>query len=211
MRGDAAKGVFDNLPPDWMVIHQRMESALNHLERVFDLSAEEKTRVLTERARELARVEERHERTERGLRVVEFLLSRESYAVELEWIREVLPVKEVTPVPCSPGFVVGLVNIRGQILSVIDLKEIFALPAEDGSGPGRLMILHTDEMEVGVLVDRVVGERSLAADEIKAPPPRLKEGRPDYLKGVTAGRLILLDVAKFLSDKNIIVEEEVLK
>jgi len=88
----------------------------------------EKRAILKKRAQVLARAPKREDEAGECLEVVEFLLAYEQYGIESSYIREVYPLKDLTPLPCTPPFVLGIINVRGQILSVIDLKKIFDLP-----------------------------------------------------------------------------------
>jgi purine-binding chemotaxis protein CheW len=164
--------------------------------------------ILQERAKALARERQREE-VEASLQVIEFLLAHEKYAIESEYIREVYPVKEITPLPCTPTFVIGLINVRGEILSVIDIKRLFDLPEIELTNHSKVIITQADEMELGILVDSIVGGRYIPLNEIQPSLPTLTGIRMDYLKGVTTERLVVLDMAKILADQKIIVHEEV--
>ena len=143
------------------------------------------------------------------LEVVEFQLTDEHYALETTHIREVYPLKELTPVPCTPPFVMGIINVRGQILSVLNLKKFFHLPEKGFSDLNKVIILHSATMEFGVLTDAIVGVRSLQLNALHQSLMTLSDTLTGYLKGVTAERLIVLDAAKILADKKIIVHEEI--
>lgn len=169
----------------------------------------EKKNILKARAKILAREPEREKKAEEYLEVVEFLLAYETYAIETAYIREVYPLKELTPLPCAPPFVLGIINVRGQILSVIDLKKFFGLPEKGLSDLNKVIILHKDEMEFGILADKILGVRYIPISEIQPSLPTLSEIQAEYLKGVTKERVVVLETARILSDKKIIVHEEV--
>ena len=179
------------------------------------LSPEETRRILSARARELAREPETESLGER-LEVVEFALAHERYAVESARVREVFALKELSTLPCTPPWVRGIINVRGEILTVIDLKRFFDLPEKGLSDLNKVIIL-SDENGVGertrgglgVLVDAVLGVRALALDAIQPPPPTLSGVGAEYLRGVTAERMAVLDVTKILADPKLIVDEEV--
>src|SRR5438105_2245634 len=84
--------------------------------------------ILHARAQALARAPERASATEASLDVLEFRLGKERYAVESRYVREIIPLKTLTPLPCTPSFVAGIVNVRGRIVAVLDLKKFFGLP-----------------------------------------------------------------------------------
>ena len=83
-----------------------------------------KKEILKARARALAR-ESGAGTVVQTIEVIEFLLAYERYAMELDHVREVFPLKEITPLPGTPPFVLGIINVRGQIVSVVDLKKFF--------------------------------------------------------------------------------------
>jgi purine-binding chemotaxis protein CheW len=140
---------------------------------------------------------------------VEFLLSGEEYALESGYVREVYPLRELTPLPCTPPFVLGIVNMRGKILSVIDMRRFFELPGQGVTDLNKVIILHRGSMEFGILADAIIGVRTIAASELQPSLPTLTDIRAAYLKGVTKDGLVVLDAAKMLSDKRIVVHEEV--
>lgn len=177
-------------------------------EGAFGGEAGERLRILRARARRLA-IEPAMEEVSQRLEIVEFALSDEEYAFESAFIREVYPLRELTPLPCTPPFVLGVVNLRGKILSVIDLRKFFELPEKGLSDLNKLIVLQDGAMEFGILADSIVGVRNILAKELQPSLPTLTDMRADYLRGVTRERLVVLDAGKMLTDKRIIVHEEV--
>lgn len=170
---------------------------------------EEEKQILKARAKELAR-EAREENTlERSMEIVEFLLASEKYGVESSYVREIYPLKELTPVPCTPPFVLGIINMRGQILSVIDIKKFFDLPEKGLTDLNKVIVLRTDKMEFGILADAILGVNGVSINDIQPGLPTLTGIREEYLIGITRERVIILDVEKLLKDKKIIVHEEI--
>jgi purine-binding chemotaxis protein CheW len=173
------------------------------------LTGEEKNKILKERTRKLAASVKTEEVREENLEVVEFLLSQERYGFELQYIREVYPLKDFTPIPCTPAFVLGVINVRGQILSIIDMGRFFDLPQEGITNLNKVIILRSDDMEFGILADEISGVRMIPVSEIQQSLPTLTGLRAEYLKGVTNDRVTILDAKKILTDKNLIVHQEV--
>jgi len=169
-------------------------------------SSKEKARTLRERARALAREPEGIEEDESHLEVVVFMLAHERYALELTHIREVYPLKELTPLPGTPDFVLGIINVRGQILSIIDIKRFFELPEKGLTNLNQVIILESEEMEFGILADEILGTKSIPASAIQASLPTLTGIRADYLKGVTGDRVVILDGEKIVSDEKMVVQ-----
>ena len=165
--------------------------------------------ILHARALALARPLEQAPTADTLLEVLEFRLAQERYAVETRYVREVYPLKDLTPLPCTPPFVLGIVNMRGHILPVLDLKKFFSLPENGLTDLHYIILVSGRDIEFGLLADVIVGVRSLPVESLQSSLPTLTGIRSDYLKGVTAERLVVLDLARFLADPRIIVHEEV--
>lgn len=168
-----------------------------------------KTAVLRARAKALAREPEARHGADGGLEVIEFTLAHEHYALEAGYVREVHPLENLTPLPGTPPFVLGLVNVRGRIHPVISLKRFFDLPEPGITDLHRFLLVQVADMEFGLLADAIVGVRGIPTDTIQPSLPTLTRIRAEYLKGVTAERLVILDAAAIASDRRIIVHEEV--
>src|SRR6188508_2077160 len=105
------------------------------------------------------------EEVDSEVEVVEFRLAQERYAIESRYVREVSPLKEVCPLPCTPAFVLGLINVRGQLLSLIDLRAFFALAPAALEQQRQMLILHQlldqGAMEIAIVVDGSLTVRHL--------------------------------------------------
>jgi purine-binding chemotaxis protein CheW len=165
--------------------------------------------ILKERARILARPENQHDALGESIDVVEFRLAQENYAIERRWVSEVYPLKQLATLPCAPPFLPGLINVRGQILPVIDLKKFFDLPDTGITDLHVVLIVHANDADFGILADVVTGLRSIPLEALQSALPTLTGIRAEYLLGVTSERVVILDVAKIVSDQRIIVNEEV--
>jgi len=164
--------------------------------------------ILRERARQLAQPPE-DETVGAIIEVVTLLLAYETYAIETSYVREVYPLKDLTPLPCTPPFVAGIVNVRGQVMSVIDLKKLFELPAKGITDLNKVVIISDGDMEFGILADAILDVRNIPLQEIQSGLPTLTGVRETYLKGITAERLVVLDAEKLLHNKDIVIHEEV--
>jgi len=171
-----------------------------------DLTA---TQVLRARAQVLARPPEQSPEADTMLEVLEFGLGQERFAVETRHVREVYPLKNLTPLPGTPPFVVGIVNVRGRILPVFDLRKFFDLPERGLSDLHRIIIVRGHGIEVGLLTDITVSMRTIPVESLQPALPTLTSVLADYLKGVTAERLVVLDLSRILTDPQIIVHDEV--
>ncbi len=165
--------------------------------------------ILKARARALAKEEDQALAPRSFIEITEFSLAAETYGIESSFVREVYQLRDFTPLPGVPSFVLGIVNVRGQILSVVDLKKIFNLPAKGLGELNKVIILDNGRMEFGILADAVLGTRPVALDAIQASPVTVTGIGAEYLKGITGERVVILDAKKILDDEKIIVNERV--
>lgn len=163
--------------------------------------------ILKVRAQALAQAPEQDMAVE-CIDVVTFLLAYETYGIETACVREVQPLKDLTPLPCTPPFVAGIVNVRGQVISVIDIKKFFGLPVKGLTDLNKIIILSDGVMEFGILADNVIDVRSIPLQQIQPPLPTLTGIREQYLRGITVENLIVLDADSLLTSRSIIVHEE---
>ncbi len=192
---------------DWDEVRQRVESAGAAVERVLAPDAVEARLILKARAQALARRPDTAE-TGNTLECVEFLLAHERYAVETRHVREVHPLENLTPLPCTPAFVLGIVNLRGEILSVVDIRKFFDLPERGLTDLNKVIVLRSEVMLFGILADAVLGVRRIPVVEIQSSLPTLTGIRDRYLRGVTPERTVVLDAQRLLTDDAVIVQDQ---
>lgn len=193
---------------DWEEIHRRIDAVNAAIDSGWAPGPEDSRRILKKRAELLAR-ETAGQADGDSIEIVEFLLASEHYGLESRFIREVFPLKDYTPLPGVPPFVLGLLNVRGRIVSIIDIKKFFDLPEKGITDLNKVIIVHDDSMEFGILADSILSVQRLAVGDLGPPLPTLTGIREEYLLGVTGERMAVLDVARILADKNIVVHEEV--
>ncbi len=192
---------------DWAEIHRRLEETRKRLDQGWTRGREEKKKILRDRARALAQAADKQE-PEGFIEVLEFLLAYERYGVESSHVREVCVLKDLTPLPGTPPFVSGIVNVRGRVLSIIDLKKFFDLPEKGLGDLNKVIILSSPEMEFGILADVILGTRRVSLNDLQPSLPTLTGIRADYLRGVTGDRLVVLDAGKVLADKRILINTD---
>jgi purine-binding chemotaxis protein CheW len=167
----------------------------------------DKIAILRARARELAGEVEKEAAAGEFIAIIQFRMASETYGIESAFVREVYPLKDFTPLPGMQPFVLGIINVRGQILSVIDLKKFFNLPEKGLGDLNKVIILRDDRMEFGILADAILGVSTLSLDAIQALPMTVSEIAAEYLRGVTADRVIILNAENILRDEKIIVHD----
>ncbi len=165
--------------------------------------------ILKTRAKILALETESDTSDKKYIDVIQFRLSSELYAIESKYVKEALPLKDFTSLPGIPAFILGIVNVRGKILSILNLKKFLDLPGNDLSELNKLIIIRNNSMKFGILADEIIGVRSINEDEMQSTIPTLEGYKEKYLKGITKDCVVVLDADKLLSDKKCVVYEEV--
>ena len=192
---------------DWSEIRRRMDRAQAALEQAARPTEDERRKILKARAKALAR-ELKTDGKEQGLvEIIEFVVASEKYGVESSYVREVYPLRELTPLPGVPAFILGVINVRGQIVSVVDPKRFFGLPEKGLTDLNKVILMSDGRMEFGLLADAVLGLRHIPLNELQTSLPTLTGLRAELLRGVTSERLVVLDAARLLSDPGLIVQQ----
>jgi purine-binding chemotaxis protein CheW len=163
--------------------------------------------ILEERARALSKSTE--VKTGESMQLVVFSLANETYGIATDYVREVQPLRNVSPVPCTPELVVGVINIRGSIYSVIDIRSFFGVQKKDITDLTKVILVSAAGLEVGILADDVKGATSLPLSEIKAALAAQGSAKDEYIQGVTKDMLIILNLEAVLRDERVIVRQEV--
>jgi purine-binding chemotaxis protein CheW len=172
-------------------------------------SSEKVQQILQMRALALAQEPPAQEVRNEAIEIVEFILGYERYALESCYVTQVADVEDITPLPCTPGFIRGIVTLRGEILPVIDLKKFFEVPEKELRGRNKVIVLQAGEMTFGILVDEVLGAWSILAADIQSSLPTPMGIHKKYFKGITSERLVVLDAENLLMDESIVVDEQV--
>lgn len=145
-----------------------------------------------ERAVRLAKGQAEHGRAAGGQPVLVFRLALERYAIELKEVGEVTPLTHCTPVPGAPPRFAGVISLRGELRSVLDLGRLFEIPESGNVDSGFVLMLR--RQEIGLKVDRIEELREIQLEELSHTVP----GK--YAKGIAPGTLMLLDVDAVLAE-----------
>lgn len=134
---------------------------------------------------------------------VTFRLEEETYGVNVMQVQEVLRMTEIAPVPGAPSYVLGIINLRGNVVTVMDTRSRFALPPHEADDATRIVIIEAEDQVVGILVDSVAEVVYLKQSDIEVAPNVGNEESSRYIQGVAnrdEGLLILVDLDKLLTD-----------
>lgn len=138
------------------------------------------------------------------LQWVTYRLGDETYGINVMQVQEVLRYTEIAPVPGAPDYVLGIINLRGNVVTVIDTRARFGLASTDVTDNTRIVIIESDEQVVGILVDSVAEVVYLKSSEIDSAPNVGTEESAKFIQGVCnrdGELLILVDLNKLLSDE----------
>ncbi|MGY5449866.1 chemotaxis protein CheW [Agarivorans sp. MS3-6] len=137
------------------------------------------------------------------LQWVTFQLESETYGINVMQVQEVLRYTEIAPVPGAPDYVLGIINLRGNVVTVIDTRSRFGLPSSDITENSRIVIIEAESQVIGILVDSVAEVVYLRSSEIDSAPNVGTEESAKFIQGVSnrdGQLLILVDLNKLLSD-----------
>jgi purine-binding chemotaxis protein CheW len=138
---------------------------------------------------------------EKDLQVVGFRIGNETYGVRISAVREIVRVPEITSVPNAPEAIEGVINLRGKIIPVMDLRKRFGQADVQHDKKSRILVVELENRLLGLIVNSASEVLKIPPSEIETPASILTEGESGYVTGVgkLRGRLIiLLDIAKLL-------------
>jgi purine-binding chemotaxis protein CheW len=138
----------------------------------------------------------------KDIQLVGFRIGRETFGIPIGLVREIVRMMEITSVPDAPDYVEGVINLRGRIIPVIDLRKRFREPGIAPDKRNRILVAELEGRLVGLIVDAASEVLKLARGEIEPPPELLQENDLSYVTGLGKrnGKLIILvDVEKILS------------
>lgn len=136
------------------------------------------------------------------LQLVSFIIGNEEYAVDIFYVKEINRLSHITKVPNAPEFIEGVINLRGRIIPVIDLRIKMGLPKKEFDKDSRIIVIEDEDLLVGFLVDSVKEVIRIPKNIIEEPPEIVTSSKTDFISSV--GKLedrllILIDLKKILS------------
>lgn len=200
-RGQKRQGI------DWQLARERLAQSTEALQGAFTIAPEKARALLKERARDLARPLAQVLAAAETLEILTFSLGNERYAVESRHVQEVVRLTDYTPLPGAPDFLVGIMNLRGDILAVIDLRKFFGLAQQGISDLFRVVVLGNERAEFGILADMAHEVTKARVDDIHEPPGSVSGVGRDYIRGVTKECLIILNGDVLLQDERLTIDQ----
>lgn len=135
---------------------------------------------------------------------VTFRLEKETYGINVMQVQEVLRVSEIAPVPGAPPYVLGIINLRGNVVTVIDTRNRFDLTPKEIDDASRIVIIEAQKQVIGILVDSVAEVVDLRGSEIESAPNVGGEESARYIQGVSSqdnDLLVLVDLNKLFTEE----------
>lgn len=147
---------------------------------------------------------DQEEDTQRG-KYLTFVLDRESYGIEIRFVTEIIGIQPITEVPELPAYIKGIINLRGKIIPVMDVRLRFKKPAREYDDKTCVIVVDIEEISVGLIVDSVSEVLAISDSDI-VPPPELNKSGSTYIKQI--GKVgnevrLLLDCNKLLSEDEV--------
>jgi purine-binding chemotaxis protein CheW len=147
------------------------------------------------------------EERKKECQLVVFMIGDEEFGVDIIQVREIVRLREITRMPRSPKFIEGVVNLRGQVVSVIDLAKRLEIPSLPKGDSSRIVVIEVEQNIVGMIVDSVSEVLRLPSENIEDVPPLIETEVPEhYILGVGKLKdrlLVLLDLDKVLTSEEI--------
>ena len=149
---------------------------------------------------------------DKDLQVVGFRIGRETFGLPISIVREIVRVPDITSVPNAPDYIEGVINLRGRIIPVVDLRKRFGKRVGEPSKKNRVIVVELEGRSIGLIVNSASEVLKIPPSEIEAPHDVFQEGELNYITGVgkLKGRLvILLDLTRVLQRGELRAAEEV--
>ena len=193
----------------WGDLLQRLEASAASLAALGNEDRAAQERLLRERAALLAGASVPvAARPDDAIEVLAFQCAGERYAFEAACVARVLPLLSLTAIPGLPDFFAGVTMVEGEVLAVLDLRVLLALPLSELADPAALIVLRGEDKRFAVLVEAVDGARRFAREGLGHCLPMLADVDKSYLLGVAPDRTALLDARRLLNDSTLVVNAD---
>ena len=142
-----------------------------------------------------------------GGKFLTFFLAGEEYGIEILSVHEIIGMMPITSVPGTPDYICGIINLRGKIIPIVDLRRKFGMESKEQTAETCIIVVHVQGVEVGTVVDRVSEVLNIADGDIEPPPSFGREVNTDYILGIGKSQSkvkILLNIDRVIATDQIV-------
>jgi len=142
-----------------------------------------------------------------GGKFLTFFLAGEEYGIEILSVHEIIGMMPITSVPGTPEYICGIINLRGKIIPIVDLRSKFGMESKAQTAETCIIVVHVQGVEVGIVVDRVSEVLNIAAGDIEPPPSFGKDVNTEYILGIGKSQAkvkILLNIDRVISSDQLV-------
>jgi purine-binding chemotaxis protein CheW len=166
--------------------------------------------ILRERANRLRQIDEVRQNADNVKNLAIIVLNQELFSVDLENVREFTNLEQVVPVPCCPSHIIGNMNLRGEILTLIDICQVLNLPPINLSKIAQLIVVEVDDLRVGLAIEKVYDTISVDVEKIDLVPAASYSANKEYFQGTLSyqkNMVSILNIARILESRNLVVDQ----
>lgn len=190
---------------------KRLKRLEGEFQSIFKISPEEKAAVFKQRAEYLSK-RISYKEPEEKVKILTFCLGNEKYSVRIQHALEIIKVTDINKLPCTPRHFAGVINLRGNILPLIDLNAFLDIQKDSGNSSETIVVIEVDGETAGILVDKVEDILDVSVEQIAPPLTTLKGIREEFTEGeiiIEGQPLIFLNLEKMMKNESMKVFETV--
>ena len=195
------------LPFNWEEAKARMARAAATADDSGNLSQQQAKQIMDERAQKLARTPPQAVDASQVLDLVTFRLGNDRFGIEARYVREMIQLKQITPVPDAPDYLLGTTNLRGEVLAVFDVRDFFDVPRTDPNTRLAGLVLGESRTEFALVVDQVEGVATFRTTDFFDATGAISSSGREWVKGISQSAMVLLDAKTMLIDPHLFVDE----
>jgi purine-binding chemotaxis protein CheW len=198
------------MPKDQLIVVGGESIAVNSLANSSTQLTSEALTIMRERADRLRQLNQVRQNADQVKNLAIVVLNQELFSIDLENVREFTNIEQVVPVPCCPPHIVGNMNLRGEILTLIDICQVLNLPSINLRKISQLMVVEVDNLRVGLAIEKVYDTISVDLKEIDLVPAASYSTNKEYFQGTLSyqkNMVSILNIAKILQNENLVVDQ----
>ncbi len=189
---------------NWESIHQHIANTQHALEKSISYTDDEINSILHQRAKKLEK-EFTSTISQNKLDILEFTLGSEHYGIASNFVNRVSTADKIRRLPSTPEFVEGIINVHGNVICIINLKQFFGMSKLKSNDLNRILIIEYADFKLGILADEVIGIESISLDTIQSSIPTLTGIHSEFLTGITQNQKIIINIPKLIAYKELLV------